>query len=157
MTCSCCGHDRAVVALPSRTDVELCRVCVEWLAERLGVQSTPMLPVADMAEAVAFYERAGFGVRVWSDGDGLPGGYAFVDHDGQSVFDLGLEPIDPDRNGAGCYLAVGDPDEWHGRMVTAGLPVGPIEDQDYGMRDFTLTDPSGNRIRIGRTTDEADG
>lgn len=38
-------------------------------------------------------------------------------------------------------------------MANAGLPVGPIEDQDYGMRDFTLTDPSGNRIRIGHTTE----
>ena len=112
-----------------------------------------MLPVVDVSDAVEFYERAGFAVRVWSDGDGTPGGYAFVEHDGQSVFDLGLAPIDPDRNGAGCYLVVANPDEWHGRMANAGMPVGPIEDQDYGMRDFTLTGPSGNRIRIGHTTE----
>ena len=153
MTCSCCGQDREVVALPSRADVALCRDCVEWMAGQLGVQSTPMLPVVDVTEAVAFYERAGFGVRVWSDGDGTPGGYAFVEYDGQSVFDLGVESIDPDRNGAGCYLAVGNPDEWHERLGSAGLPVGPIEDQDYGMRDFTLTDPSGNRIRIGHSVE----
>ncbi len=143
-----------MVALPSRDDVALCRDCVEWLAARLGVMSTPTLPVVDMAEAVTFYERAGFGVRVWTEADGTPGGYAFVDFDGQSVFDLGLEPIDPDRNGAGCYLNVTDPDAWHQRMAASGLPVGPINDQDYGMRDFTLTDPSGNRIRIGRSTEE---
>ena len=154
VTCSCCGQDRPVVALPSRSDVELCRDCVEWMARGLGVQSTPMLPALDMADAVVFYERAGFGVRVWTEADGTPGGYAFVDFDGQSVFDLGLEPIDPDCNGAGCYLNVADPDAWHDRLVSAGLPVGPIDNQDYGMRDFTLTDPSGNRIRIGHSTED---
>ena len=142
-----------MAALPSRGDVTLCRDCVESLAARLGVTSTPTLPVVDMAQAVAFYERAGFGVRQWFETDGAPGGFAFVDFDGQSVFDLGVEPIDPDRNGAGCYLNVADPDAWHQRLVAAGLPVGPINDQDYGMRDFTLTDPSGNRIRIGRSTE----
>ena len=133
---------------------------MEWLAGRLGVQSTPVLPVVDLAEAVLFYERAGFGVRTWIGEEGSPGGYAFVEYDGQSVFDLGLEPIDPDRNGAGCYLAVGNPDEWHGRMASAGLPVGPIEDQDYGMRDFTLTDPSGTASASAvapRRSTEADG
>ena len=132
----------------------LCRECVEWLGERLGVTSTPTLPVLHLAEAVSFYERAGFGVRQWIEADGTPGGFAFVDFDGQSVFDLGVEPIDPDRNGAGCYLNVADPDAWHQRMSASGLPVGPIDDQDYGMRDFTLTDPSGNRIRIGRSTED---
>ena len=57
---------------------------------------------------------------------------------------------DPERNGAGCYLVVQDADEWHARMNAEGLPVTPIEDQPWGMREYTLTDPSGNRIRIGR-------
>lgn len=109
MACSCCGEDREVVALPSRDDVALCRDCVEWLAARLGVMSTPTLPVVDMAEAVTFNERAGFGVRQLFETAGMPGGFGFVDFDGQSVF---------------------------------------------GMRDFTLNDPSGNRIRIGRSTEE---
>ncbi|MEO6468153.1 MAG: hypothetical protein ABIP21_03570, partial [Acidimicrobiia bacterium] len=120
-----------MAALPSRDDVALCRDCVEGLAARLGVMSTPTLPVVDMVEAVTFYERAGFGVRQWFEEDGSPGGFAFVDFDGQSVFDLGVEPIEPDRNGAGCYLNVADPDAWHRRMTAAGLPVGPIDDQDY--------------------------
>ena len=139
-----------MVALPSREDIALCRECIEWLAARAGVVSTPTLPVVDMTEAVEFYSQAGFEVRMWTD-EGEPGGFAFVEYDGQSVFDLGSEPIDPERNGAGCYLITKDADDWHGRMAAAGLPVSPIEDQSYGMRDFTLTDPSGNRIRIGRS------
>ena len=81
---------------------------------------------------------------------GLPGDFAFVDFDGQSVFDLDVVDIDPSRNGAGCYLIVKDVDDWHARMAAAGLPVTPVADQPWSMREFTLTDPSGNHVRIGR-------
>ena len=152
--CSCCGHDRERLAtLPSRDDVRLCRDCVGWLAGQVGVDSTPTLPVIDLAEAVAFYERAGFGVRIYKDENGSPGDFAFVDFDGQSVFDLDVVAIDPKRNGAGCYLIVSDADDWHSRMTATGLPVTPIADQPWGMREFTLTDPFGNNVRIGRAVD----
>ena len=141
------------VPLRSRDDVELCRDCVEWLAAQLGVMSTPTLPVADLAAAVGFYERAGFGVRVYKENDDDPGdGFGFVDYDGQSVFDLDVVPTDPATNGAGCYLVVDDPDAWHARMNAAGLPVTGIDDMPWGMREFTLTDPFGNHVRIGRST-----
>ena len=151
--CSCCGRDReAVFALPSRDDVQLCRDCLGWMAGKVGVSSTPTLPVVDLPEAVAFYEAAGFGVRIYHDENGNPGGFAFVDFDGQSVFDLDVVAIDPACNGAGCYLIVGDVDDWHARMAERGLPVTPIADQPWGMREFTLTDPSGNHVRIGRSS-----
>jgi catechol 2,3-dioxygenase-like lactoylglutathione lyase family enzyme len=134
--------------------VALCRDCLEWLLGEIGVISTPTLPVRDMSEAIAFYEQAGFGVRVYRDGEGDPGeGFAFVDYDGQSVFDLDVVDVEPGRNRAGCYLIMKDADAWHGRLDAAGLPVTPIVDQPWGMREFTLTDPSGNHIRIGRGVD----
>lgn len=130
----------------------MCRDCVEWLLGQLGVSSTPTLPVADIAEAVAFYERAGFGVRVYDDDDGGEAGFAFVDFDGQSVFDLdAAADFDPAANRAGCYLVTGDAEAWHTRMRDASLPVTPLSDQPWGMREFTLTDPSGNHVRIGRS------
>jgi uncharacterized glyoxalase superfamily protein PhnB len=109
--------------------------------------------VLDLGEAAGFYERAGFGVRIYRDENGDPGdGFAFVDFDEQSVFDLDVVDMDPDRNGAGCYLIVQDADAWHDRMEAAGVPVIPVEDQPWGMREFTLTDPFGNNIRIGHST-----
>ena len=142
------------MTLPSRDDVRLCRDCVEWLAGKLGVVSTPTLPVKDLREATAFYERAGFGVRVYKEDDNDPGdGFAFVSYDDQSVFDLDVVDIDPPANRAGCYLVVQDADAWHARMAADDLPVTTLEDQPWGMREFTLTDPSGNHVRIGRSAD----
>ena len=156
MACACCGEDKATVALQSRSDVALCRDCIEWLLGRIGVRSTPTLPVADMAEAVAFYESAGFGVRLYNNESGEEDdGFAFVDVDGQSVLDLDLVPgLDPSANHAGCYVVTGDADGWHARLSAAGLPVTPIGNQPWGMREFTLTDPSGNSIRVGRGIDD---
>lgn len=153
MSCACCGEDKATVALGSRDDVALCRGCLEWMLGRIGVSSTPTLPVVDVAAAVVFYERAGFGIRVYRDDNGDEGeGFAFVDVDGQSVFDLDAAPeMDPSANRAGCYVVTDDTESWHARLTADGLPVTALADQPWGMREFTLTDPSGNRIRIGRS------
>jgi uncharacterized glyoxalase superfamily protein PhnB len=112
-----------------------------------GVDVTPTLPVADMDVATSFYETAGFEVRRYDDG------FAFVSLNDQSVFDLDLiAATDPTTNGAGCYIITEDADGWHQRLAEAALPVTPIEDMPWGMHEFTLTDPSGNHIRIGRST-----
>jgi len=106
---------------------------------------TPTLPVVDMDQSVAFYEAAGFAVRVYEGG-----GFAFVGHDEVSVFDLGHEPdMDPATNKAGCYVIVPVPDEWHALFSHLGYPVTELRDEDHGMREFTLTDPSGNHLRFG--------
>jgi len=155
-TCSCCGQEKPAATLRSRDDVALCRDCLEWLLGTIGVTSTPTLPVADLAEAVAFYERAGFGVRLYDDGPDETGeGFAFVDFDGQSVFDLdGIPGLDRSANRAACYLITRDADAWHERLAAAGLSVTELVNQPWGMREFTLTDTSGNHIRIGRTIDD---
>ncbi len=142
-----------VARLDGLEDVAVCRGCLERLLERVGVTSTPTLPVLDVRKAVAFYEAAGFGVRIYEDDQSSESGFAFVDFDGQSVFDVVLvAQIDPARNGAGCYIITKDVDVWHARMSAAGLPVTPVQEEPWGMREFTLTDPSGNRLRVGRGT-----
>lgn len=106
---------------------------------------TPILAVRGMDEAANFYEAAGFNVDRYDDG------YAFVEYADASVFDLGVEQVEPSINRGSCYMIVSDPDSWHQRLSDAGLPVSAIEDQTHGMREFTLVDPSGNRLRIGRS------
>jgi uncharacterized glyoxalase superfamily protein PhnB len=98
-----------------------------------------------MAEATRFCEAAGFDVEHYDDG------FAFVHLNDQSVFNLDrIEGLDSATNHAGCYIITDEVDDWHARFVAAGLQVTRIEDMPWGMHEFTLTDPSGNHIRIGR-------
>ena len=149
MECGCCGQDRTgTVTLGSRDDIALCPDCIGWLANRVGTTSTPTLPVRDLSVARAFFENAGFDVRIY---DG--GGFAFCDFAGQSVFDLDeIVDMAVEANHAGCYIITPGIDELHDRLSTAGLPVSDVRDEPWGMREFTLTDPFRNNIRIGHST-----
>src|SRR4051794_23727700 len=106
--CSCCGEQRepaAMAALQCHDEVKVCRQCISWLRSKAGgLISTPTLPVADMAEAIAFYEAAGFDVRPYEGG-----GFAFVTHDDESIFDLDLnDDVRRGPNAAGCYIIAPD-------------------------------------------------
>lgn len=80
------------------------------------------------------------------------GGFAFASYADESVFDLDLiEHLDPATNAAGCYIIVPDVDAWHARLTALGVNVTALEDTPWGMREFRLTDPSGNGIRFGRS------
>ncbi len=112
------------------------------------IDVTPTLPVRDMGEAVEFYERAGFEVNIYEGG-----GFAFVSHDDESVFDIGLEEgFETTSARAGCSLIVPDVDQWHAALTEVGHTVTPMLDEPYGMREFTLRDPSGNTLRFGSRT-----
>lgn len=149
-TCSCCGVERppaALSALKCHDEIKICRECIGWLGQRAGMLDvTPTLPVREMSEAITFYETAGFDVDCYDSG------FAFVRYADASVFDLDLEErTDPASNRAGCYIITDEADEWHTRLTAAGLAVTPMADTPWGMREFTLTDPNGNRLRIGRS------
>lgn len=137
-----------VSPLQCHDEIKICRICAQWLLSRTGgIDTTPTLPVADMAETVEFWEAAGFDVNRYDDG------FAFVSFDEQSVFDLDLvEGFDPAANCAGCYIITEQTEAWHARFAAAGMTVTSIGDTPWGMREFTLTDPNNNRIRIGRST-----
>ena len=135
-----------VTSLLCHDEIRVCRVCIGWLMRRAGgIDVTPTLPVIDMDQAVRFCEAAGLDVERYDDG------FAFVHLNDQSVFDLDLTAdMAPQSNHAGCYIITHDVDDWHARLLAAGLKVTSIEDMPWGMHEFTLTDPSGNNIRIGR-------
>ena len=53
------------------------------------------------------------------------------------------------RPDSGPYLIVDDVDRWHALMTAAGIAVTGVQNYDYGMREFSFTDPDGNNVRIG--------
>ena len=76
-----------VAALLCHDDIKLCRICIGWLMPRAGgIAVTPTLPVSNMAQAIGFYESAGFEVEPYDDG------FAFVQLNDQGAFNLDLHP-----------------------------------------------------------------
>ena len=118
------------------------------MAEDFNVMSEQLvveIQVRHMGRAVAFYRGLGF--QVVSEGDD----FAALSWDGRHLFlDLrhDLPPV-PEIPQANLRIMVPDVDErW--RLVSAldARVLEPIEDRDYGLRDFTFTDPDGFGLRF---------
>ena len=110
-----------------------------------GAAAIPVLPVAEIWRATAWYERLGFTVvDAWDD-------YAILRLDGAEVH---LSQLPDEGLGApswaGAYLRVADADVAFERWTALGAPVvGPLADRPHGMREFATEDPDGNLWRIG--------
>jgi catechol 2,3-dioxygenase-like lactoylglutathione lyase family enzyme len=118
----------------------------------------PILPSRNLDETRAFYGKLGF--TAWFNGCDWPD-YEIVSR-GPLVVHFFAEPTLPaDRNDAGCYWRVKDADRFYEEcaalnLTAEGIPrlTAPV-DQPWGMREFTLVDPSGNLVRVGHDLDAA--
>ncbi len=109
-----------------------------------GPTATPILPVRDLETASDFYRRLGLQV------DHFDAGYAIVVLAGRELLHLQTNTsLDAGSNPSSLYLNVRDVDAWHARWLDAGAPVGAVVDQPWGMREFSIDDPSGNTLRVG--------
>ena len=116
--------------------------------------SIPILPARDLNETRAFYERLGFQAAGWWPNQF--GGYAILVRGDLSMHFFSFEDISPDQNYAQCYWRVKDVDALYAEFHAAGLSrsgtprLEPVEDRPWGMREFSITDPNGNLVRVGR-------
>ncbi len=119
----------------------------------LGV-AFPILPARDLVETRAFYERLGFrAVGWWPDEFG---GYAIIARDDIKMHFFRFPDLSPLENYGQVYWRVEDVDALHAECHAAGIPstgtprLTPVEDKPWGMREFAMTDPTGNLIRVGQ-------
>jgi catechol 2,3-dioxygenase-like lactoylglutathione lyase family enzyme len=114
----------------------------------------PILPARDLEETRAFYERLGFQAAGWWPTEF--GGYAILRRGDLSMHFFLFKDISPDQNYAQCYWRVKEVDALYTEFHGAGLPrcgtprLEPVEDAPWGMREFSITDPNGNLVRIGQ-------
>ena len=107
----------------------------------------PVFSVRDLAEALAYYRDA-LGFRVaWTWGD--PPSRAGVARDGveiQLVADGVFGP--PGASYVYCHMA--GVDGYHRECRERGAEICEgLGDRPFGMRDFRVVDPSGNRLGFG--------
>ena len=119
-------------------------------------RTEPILPSRDLDETRAFYQQLGF--VAWF-GKGGPWTYEILSR-GQLVVHFFAEPsLKPGENDTSIYWRVKDADRFHHvcaalNLLDEGIPrlTAPV-DQPWGMREFTLVDPSGNLVRVGHDLD----
>jgi len=102
--------------------------------------------VRDIARSRAFYEA--FGFELVRDA----GSFVELAWEAHLLFlderaDL---PPAPELPQANVRIMVPDADRYWERARAMGAPVlAPIEDREYGLRDFTVLDPDGFGVRFG--------
>jgi catechol 2,3-dioxygenase-like lactoylglutathione lyase family enzyme len=108
---------------------------------------TPRLPVTDVEKALAFYvDQLGFQLG-WKWG--TPVTHGNVCRDSISL-DLVLMH-DGRRAGTMAYIRLSDVDAYHLELKSRDLAVSEPQDRPYGMRDFEVVDPDGNRLAFGES------
>ena len=146
-------------------------------------RAIPILTVLDLDREAAFYARLGFTVlrrfghhgylilgrgdlevhlSHWEDHDpATTAGSCYLRvADAQAIYDRLHADLEQDGS---LYLAPASgtgPEFWAElrRRDEAGVPtvrLHEIEDKPWGLREFTVIDPSGNAVRVGHTLDGA--
>lgn len=101
--------------------------------------NVPVLPSRDLDRSAAFYARLGYAVaHRYPD-------YAILACDGVE-FHLARMEVEPGRNPAGVYLRVSDAD---GLARALGVAA---EDKPWAQREFALSDPDENLVRVGEAS-----
>ncbi len=112
------------------------------MSEIALTQAIPVLSVEDVAKSVAFYEeRLGF-TKAFEFGP-----YAGVVRQGVMIH-LNGTADDWSKPANTCRIDVTGVDALHAEMDAQGVvkPDERIGDTPFGMRQFSVVDPSGNRI-----------
>lgn len=107
----------------------------------------PMQPVTNLPESVAFYEKLGFSVEERRD----DWGWAMLRcGDCQLMLDQSINLHAGVPRIAVLYLYPKDLAEFHRRARKNGLDVPDLDVTFYGMKEFRIEDPDGNRLWVGQ-------
>ncbi|MFD7065808.1 bleomycin resistance protein [Streptomyces sp. NPDC059913] len=125
--------------------------------------TVPILPCRTLQPVLDFYTALGFEVTFQQKS---PNPYAVVKRGGIELHFFGMKRYEPTESYSTCCVRTDDVDGLHadfraglkrayGKVPTRGLPrIGPLKDMSYGTRQFLLTDPGGNCVRVGQPTSE---
>jgi uncharacterized glyoxalase superfamily protein PhnB len=107
----------------------------------------PMQPVASLPASIGFYQKLGFSVEERNDEWGwarMRCGGCEIMLDRSINLHAGIPRLPV------LYLYPEDIADFHRRAREAGLSVPALEVTFYGMTEFRIDDPDGNRLWIGQ-------
>ena len=172
--CGCCGRTlsaRHLTELGSTPGVFICARCAIWAARRstafpvvrldprlivrwargfapsrrgLATTAIPVLHSADLDRTTDYYEALGLKVLHRHD-------TYLVMQAGPVELHFTTSQDTPARGQA--FLHVRDSGRlWKQLQQRSLAGIGPVQDQASGLREFVVTDPDGNHIRVGSPT-----
>lgn len=127
----------------------------------MSERTIPILPCRTLQPVLDFYTVLGFEVTFQQKS---PHPYAVVERGGIQLHFFGMKQYEPAESFSTCHIRTDDVDGLHevfrtrlkaayGRIPTRGLPrIGPLKDTPHGVRQFLVTDPGGNCLRVGQPT-----
>ena len=107
----------------------------------------PMLPVRSMPASVAFYQKLGFSIEQRND----HWGWAMLCFDECRVMldqSINHHPEAPRQSV--IYLYPDNIEEYHRQVQAAGIVAPNLDHTFYGLTEFRIDDPDGNRLWIGQ-------
>jgi catechol 2,3-dioxygenase-like lactoylglutathione lyase family enzyme len=110
----------------------------------------PMMPVKSLAASIGFYEKLGFNVEQRRD----DWGWAMLRFDECRIMvdrSINTDPTAPRQSV--LYLYPADVVAYHEQVRRNGLAIPDLNVTFYGMTEFRLDDPDGNRLWIGQSPD----
>lgn len=112
----------------------------------------PMLPVRSMPASVEFYQKLGFRIEQRND----EWGWAMLAFDDcRLMVDQSINVrIDAPRQSV-IYLYPDDVVVYHEQARRNGVAVPDLDGTFYGMTEFRISDPDGNRLWIGQARTSA--
>jgi catechol 2,3-dioxygenase-like lactoylglutathione lyase family enzyme len=169
--CGCCGRSlpaSRVHELGDTPGVYVCARCALWVAGQLSrfpvvhldprrvlrrarrigrrrgydgaLRAVPILAGSDLDRTQGYYASLGFRLVERHE-------HYLVMHSGGTELHFSSRPDTP---AVVVFLQVVDAGAVWKRLRSDGVDgLGPVRDQPWGLREFVVTDPDGNRIRIG--------
>ena len=107
----------------------------------------PMLPVRSMPASVEFYRKLGFNIETRND----DWGWAMLRFDEcRLMVDQSINVARNAPRQSVIYLYPENIVDYHGQLRRNGVTVPDLDVTFYGMTEFRLDDPDGNRLWIGQ-------
>lgn len=125
----------------------------------MAEKTIPLLPCQTIQPVTDFYTALGFEVTFLQKS---PNPFAVVERGDIVLQFFGMRKYDPGASYSTCYVLTDDVDGLYeafraglkaayGKVPGRGIPrIGPLKDMSYGVRQFLMTDPGGNCIRVGQ-------
>lgn len=116
-------------------------------------QIVPMLPISNLAASIEFYEKLGFEVE--AQDDELQWAYLSFS-ESSLMIDQSINQHPDSRRQSVLYLYPEKIEEFHREVRAAGIEIPDLDVRFYGMTEFRLQDPDGNRLWIGQASQTAE-